>query len=1036
MYQEFEPKQPKRPRWIIYAVIAAVVLISGVILLVTGVIPGLKPGEPAAETETGDFFMPLSTPSAAPATTVAPPFEITEETEEAKPTEATEATEATEETEAAETEPAATEAEIAEVTAAASPTSTQTQVGTPLPNLTPTEPAAPTDAPTATLDTTVTTPTLIAVGASQLTPTPTATPVAANFRRTMTFEQLGRADNLILESPNGSDSVYFNFPLNWALSNTSTVEIQYDVIYTAPAVDATQQAIYQIPAVMEVFVDDERIATIDVPPASAKAQRATIQLPPGPFNDPAAGTYHEIVFTLDAGELCELPVELKVDIDRIVSVANFDYGLVPPTPDLSIYPRPLYNSSGFDPESVLLVLPDQPSLSDLSTAAAFSANLGSLSRGQIMIDVLRAGEVGTAQRTQTNLVLIGQPSRNALTQELYASGAMPSQLSTSQVNVTIETPEASPFDYNITLRNKTDAALTDLTLEAALPDDIQAETCSGGCRSSGDLLVWAIPQLAPDEVLSLSITIADASAASNPIELVARQGQTVIGMDNNGLANVDKNTLLFFNNTAVALHEGLVEEVVSPYNPQMVILVFTGLSDEAVLQSVYGISSAVTPRYFLSGQSAVIRDVQPGGETIAEEVAETFTLEDLGYDDATVYGTNETGLEVFFDVPLNWELTEESLVRIEFSHSATISEELSVMTVALNQVPIGSVQLDRTNVQNGVLEVELPDTRIEHGETNLLEINVDMDLDDECLPPDSQLAWATISRDSMIRLTHVEATPEIVEPTLGNLPGPFSATRDLSDTLMVLPEPSSSRDIQVMMQLANFMGSDSSAALFSPKVTFASLLEESDLTNNHLIVLGSPSSNELFEGLNSNLPQPFDLDNDTISQKAGDVIYRLPPGFSIGVVQILPSPFADPGSGYAALVISGSNEQGIEWSRQAFIVPTIRRRMVGDLAYINDTQVENFVTTANVEGAVAATLIAGGDADIMPEMTPGAEVEATLDPLAPTVESATATLPAEYDVIGAQRPEWLDLATIVIGVIVLGILGIAFFTTRRRAKEE
>lgn len=124
---------------------------------------------------------------------------------------------------------------------------------------------------------------------------------------------------------------------------------------------------------------------------------------------------------------------------------------MPKTPvlDLALYPAPLIDNSSLVENKVTFVMPDEPSLTELSAMSAVSARLGELAAWRkITIDVLPVSTVEAA-KPQGNLIMIGTPARtNPLSSNLsiYSGGFKNTRGQQISEDAGILWEDQSPYD--------------------------------------------------------------------------------------------------------------------------------------------------------------------------------------------------------------------------------------------------------------------------------------------------------------------------------------------------------------------------------------------------------------------------------------------------------------------------------------------------------------------------------------------------------------------------------------------------------------
>jgi hypothetical protein len=128
---------------------------------------------------------------------------------------------------------------------------------------------------------------------------------------------------------------------------------------------------------------------------------------------------NRLVFTLDTKERCGYPqpaIDVTVHNDTRLHLV---YDIPPFEPDLSRYPWPFVERS-FKPDEVYVVLPQEPTTTDLMAAATVSAGLGKAasSTADLVITSTLAISLPDEVKTGYNLIVIGKPEDNALLGEL------------------------------------------------------------------------------------------------------------------------------------------------------------------------------------------------------------------------------------------------------------------------------------------------------------------------------------------------------------------------------------------------------------------------------------------------------------------------------------------------------------------------------------------------------------------------------------------------------------------------------------------
>lgn len=510
---------------------------------------------------------------------------------------------------------------------------------------------------------------------------------------------------------------------------------------------------------------------------------------------------------LDTGGTCFAPgalVDLYVDQESTIS---FGYQQFPYPTDLSLYPFPFTEKSIFN-IPVTIVLPEQPTLADISAASTVAAGLGKMSGGAIDLKAVFVDDLDISVRNNDHLILIGKPDNHALIADL-------------DLPLSIDTAQLKP-------------------------------------------------------------------------------GQ------------------------------GIIEEIVSPWNEFRLILIVSGLEDEGVLKASYALNRKA---HFLGmrGPAAIVTELNPVQQPTALRAA-SMTLASLGYDDQVIYGTSPQDYLFRFNLPPGWRLERPPFFTLEFAHAEILDPFESAMDISLNDVPIGSTLLDAANTDNGVLTVSLPARTLETGR-NSLKVSIEMNPRgsdrDPCGDVQDKRIWTVISNESEVFLPYDAGN---LRADLRLFPYPFSQNSNFEQTLFVLPDQLSPQILNDLIRLATQMGSSAQTERIAIQVASGSDIGEGTLKSYHIILLGRASQNTLLREVNQYLPQPFARDGDTLAPLAVDSVAFVDTSQrDAGLLQIIASPWNER---YSLLAIGGTTDEGIQLAVETLLTRASALR--GNLAVVEE----------------------------------------------------------------------------------------------------
>lgn len=881
------------------------------------------------------------------------------------------------------------------------------------------------------------------------TPTPTPTPGLPSTYPSVqvTLNDLGYSEQ-VLVSPWGVTQYSFKLPDNWLVEPGGYFDLDFSYFYTelGRAQDVPELSFF---GELLVYIGDQLLQVYSLDTTEIEHVHLRIDLPPDLFNK-QPGAYHTIYLYLDASFLCNVPHKAQLIIHP-ESVLYLSYSSLPLSLDLGDYPRPFYQRS-FDPDRVCFVLPAEPSETELHGAIGIAAELGKLTNNNIVISTIKdadwLGLVATGQVEPEHLFVIGRPGRNELIPWLNANTTLPVPIRRREMALNMEGPVAvapgDVFTYTITVTNTTSASFSSLSVLDMLPRQTQLVNCSQSCvESSNGTVHWTPISLSPGEaaILSLALRLTDTvqgSILENTVVLNSDEAQaplnvntmiTTIAPTRRGemqtVASTNRDDYFFVQNgQAVPEEDGVLQEIISPWDPGKAILLITGASDQAV----YKASQALTlEAHFpgMKGPTALVREIRPR-PPITETLATDFTLADLGQSNRVIYGIYSQEVTYWFYVPPGWRLTNDAYFELYFSHSKAIDYQNSTLTILLNQSPVADVTLDASNADEGILKVKLPDSRINHGTSNRLSIRVQMQLEEEeeCDRVDAKQVWLTISQDSLFHLDH--RVQGDIALDLDYFPFPFNGQPDLNDVLFVIPSAPGAAEQEGVLRLAAVLGDAANGAGFRPAVSLGNVLDDETLSRYHIIAIGRASVNPLIQKVNAWLPQPFVAGTDEVETQVGEVFFRLPKGISLGYIQEIPSPWNEH---RAFLAVTGTTDEGVAWAVRA-LTGQLARRLRGNLALVREggEEVQSIDTRTLTSSGVASVV-----ATAVPEFTPVATITSTPESetsgntLLTPVPSSTGPMEDR-----SRKPVWLIPFVVIAMIVVLAMLGVGAWQFRRQ----
>jgi hypothetical protein len=389
----------------------------------------------------------------------------------------------------------------------------------------------------------------------------------------------------------------------------------------------------------------------------------------------------------------------------------------------------------------------------------------------------------------------------------------------------------------------------------------------------------------------------------------------------------------FANIPSDSVSDGVVQMAVSPWNTGKVVLLVSGQTDTAIAKASQAISSGRVLTY-QDPRFAYVKDVQLLADSIP--VIEDFSLQNLGYQTEEINGVGTSSVDYAFLVAKPQVTTKEAYIDLQYYHSGLLEDSLSSMNIDLNGQIINSTALDKESEQLTTLRIKFPAGLMRYGE-NHLTISANLLADTSCDTTGFSNPWVIISDQSTFHLpiSTSESFSQLSLMDLKNYPAPFLTHSDLGDVAFVLPR-SSPASWGIAGKMAYALGDTANPIISGLKVVYADDVSPEVRANNSLIIIGRASTLPLLTEINDSLPAPFDVTNDTASERQLQVVYRIPEGVSVGYLELLNSPF---NIDRAILVMSGNDDNGLILAGNAMLVSDLRNQVSGLFAVTNGVQV-------------------------------------------------------------------------------------------------
>ncbi|GAC1361862.1 MAG: hypothetical protein NVSMB42_21460 [Herpetosiphon sp.] len=379
--------------------------------------------------------------------------------------------------------------------------------------------------------------------------------------------------------------------------------------------------------------------------------------------------------------------------------------------------------------------------------------------------------------------------------------------------------------------------------------------------------------------------------------------------------------------------DGVIQMVVSPFNPGRVLLLIGGDNDAATVKAAQAVSSGKV-RPAAQANVAIVADVRTGLSPVANQPVDR-TLGDLGFGTVVLKNVGINLTEYTVSMPSNQSLTNDAYVDLVFNHSTLLNYERSGLVVIANDEPIGSIRFNDETAKSGKLRVQIPRSAF-HGGTNRLTIEADLLPNVVCIDPRINSVFVTLRPESALHLP-VAPVQNVINRNydLQYFPGMMTQAPQLSNVAFIL-SPDDPSGWSTAAGLASAIGDRAGGRFDEPLVAWGSAISQEIRQSRDLVIVGRPSTLPIINELGSALPATFDPATDLASEQGTQIMYRQPTGSDIGYVGVIPAPWNPQ---RAVLTVLGTSTAGVESAGNVLSNPRLHSLLSGNWAVVAGEQI-------------------------------------------------------------------------------------------------
>jgi hypothetical protein len=264
-------------------------------------------------------------------------------------------------------------------------------------------------------------------------------------------------------------------------------------------------------------------------------------------------------------------------------------------------------------------------------------------------------------------------------------------------------------------------------------------------------------------------------------------------------------------------------------------------------------------------------------------------------------GANHQEQTYFVSLPSNRSIADSGKISLDFRYAQNLDFERSLVTVSINNTPIGSKKLTKELANGDTLTLPVPQSLNISGNFSVT-LAFDLELKGSgCIVDRQQMPWAYISKDSVMRLN----TKDRTDLLFNNYPYPFIRDGIYNRVAIVLPEQMDDYAYLSLSNMFNLLGKYTSGN--AGNVQFYKDNVSSDhLKSNNIIAIGAYNNNKIIREHNDKLYFQYN-GNGTAIRSNEKMSIEEQYGAQIGTLQLIVSPY-DAGRGLLAITGVSSEE--------------------------------------------------------------------------------------------------------------------------------
>jgi hypothetical protein len=227
-------------------------------------------------------------------------------------------------------------------------------------------------------------------------------PIPLMDETSFTFTQL-REEEIRMFGPFATETMLFGVPANWLLLEGAQLELDMTVAIQTAASLAAESGSSVYGGALTVVVNENIIAVL--PLNNSGLTTSVVPIPLQALQSVREDGRIEVAFLLSSSQACLVDQKMDIVI-HASSRFTIPHEITQPDTSLMNFPRPLYQDSVFL-DSARIVIPDQPTASELQAALTVAAGLQARTGNSMLLDVVSSNGLTEDKLADSHIIIVG-----------------------------------------------------------------------------------------------------------------------------------------------------------------------------------------------------------------------------------------------------------------------------------------------------------------------------------------------------------------------------------------------------------------------------------------------------------------------------------------------------------------------------------------------------------------------------------------------------------------------------------------------------